>query len=65
MNYFKFVPIIKNVLRDYYLQVDDEAVEDILFEGNDMLLKLKDGKGIRVRVDKKVKQRIIEEEKVK
>ena len=65
MNYFKFVPIIKNVLRDYYLQVDDEAVEDILFEDNDMLLKLKDGKGIRVRVDKKVKQRIIEEEKVK
>lgn len=60
MNYFKFAPIIKNVLRDYYLQVNDEAVEDILFEGNDMLLKLKDGKGIRVRVDKKVKQGIIE-----
>lgn len=60
MDYFKFTPIIKNVLRDYYLQVDDEAVEDILFEGNDMLLKLKDGKGIRVRVDKKVKQGIIE-----
>ena len=60
MDYFKFTPIIKNVLRDYYLRVDDEAVEDILFEGNDMLLKLKDGKGIRVRVDKKVKQGIIE-----
>lgn len=55
MDYFKFAPIIKNVLRNYYLRVDDEAVEDILFEGNDMLLKLKDGKGIRVRVDKKVK----------
>jgi hypothetical protein len=55
MDYFKFAPIIKNVLRDYHLQVDDEAVEDILFEGNDMLLKLKDGKGIRVRIDKKVK----------
>lgn len=60
MDYFKFAPIIKNVLKDYYLRVDDEAVEDILFEGNDMLLKLKDGKGIRVRVDKKVKQGIIE-----
>ena len=60
MNYFKFAPIIKNVLRDYYLQVNDEAIEDIFFEGNDMLLKLKDGKGIRVRVDKKVKQGIIE-----
>lgn len=60
MDYFKFAPIIKNVLRNYYLQVDDEAVEDIFFEGNDMLLKLKDGKGIRVRIDKKVRQRIIE-----
>lgn len=60
MDYFKFAPIIKNVLRDYYLRVDDEAVEDIFFEGNDMLLKLKDGKGIRVRIDKKVKQGIIE-----
>lgn len=60
MDYFKFAPIIKNILRDYYLQVDDKAVEDIFFEGNDMLLKLKDGKGIRVRVDKKVKQGIIE-----
>lgn len=60
MDYFKFAPIIKNVLRDYYLRVDDEAVEGIFFEGNDMLLKLKDGKGIRVRVDKKVKQGIVE-----
>ena len=61
MDYFKFASMIKNVLRNYYLQVDDEAVEDILFEGNDMLLQLKDGKGIRVRVDKNVKQRIMEE----